>query len=264
MNEKRRKKRKEQGPGSSPTPDPQPRLPFAPGPAGEARPAPGERVEAFASPRGHQSPTSPPTGMQEVPDPENLEMALAKVCGNKGSPGVDGMTAEQLPGYLAAHRPQVRRQLLGGAYKPQPARREQIPKPDGGVRELGIPTVLDRFVQQAVQRVLSRRWDPTFSQSGFGSRPGRSAHQAVEAARRHIAAGREWVVDLDLEKFFDHVNHDRLMAEVMRRESDGALVRLIRSFLTAGVMEDGLVSPTEEGTPQGGPLSPPTIVQNAL
>jgi RNA-directed DNA polymerase len=132
----------------------------------------------------------------------------------------------------------------------------EIPKPDGGVRKLGIPTVLDRFIQQAVAQVLSRRWDGTFSDGSFGFRPGRSAHQAVEAAQRHIAAGCLWVVDIDLEKFFDRVNHDRLMGRIMQKENDKALIRLIRSFLTAGVMEDGLVSPTDEGTPQGGPLSP--------
>jgi RNA-directed DNA polymerase len=194
--------------------------------------------------------------MQEVLDPENLEVALARVRANKGSPGVDGMTVGQLPAYLGMHWHQIEQQLREGTYKPQPVRRAQIPRPDGGVRELGIPTVLDRFVQQAVQQVLTRRWDPTFSQSSFGFRPGKSAHQAVEAAQRFVAGGCAWVVDIDLEKFFDRVNHDRLMGQVMRRESDKALVRLIRAFLNAGVMDDGLVSPTEEGTPQGGPLSP--------
>jgi RNA-directed DNA polymerase len=140
----------------------------------------------------------------------------------------------------------------------------EIPKPDGGMRKLGIPTVLDRFIQQAVQQVLTRRWDGTFSPSSFGFRPGKSAHQAVEAAQRHIAEGCGWVVDIDLEKFFDRVNHDRLMGRIMRRENDKALIKLIRSFLTAGVLENGLVSPTDEGTPQGGPLTPPTIVQTAL
>jgi RNA-directed DNA polymerase len=148
--------------------------------------------------------------MQEVLDPENLKEAMAKVKANKGAPGIDGMTVEQLPGYLQTHLPGIKQQLLEGTYKPQPVRRVEIPKPDGGVRKLGIPTVLDRFIQQAVQQVLTRRWDPTFSQSSFGFRPGRSAHQAVETAQRHIADGCAWVVDIDLEKFFDRVNHDRL------------------------------------------------------
>jgi len=254
MNGKRQNPQKGSGPGAQP--DPQPQLPFTPGVAGEAQDAAGGRVEAFVSPREHQSPTSPLTVMQEVLQPENLEAALARVRANKGSPGIDGMTVRQLPGHLRSHWPGIRRQLLGGTYKPQPVRRVEIPKPDGGVRKLGIPTVLDRFIQQAVQQVLTRRWDGTFSRSSFGFRPGKSAHQAVEAAQRHIAAGCAWVVDIDLEKFFDRVNHDRLMGRVMARENDKALLRLVRAFLTAGVMEDGLVSPTDEGAPQGGPLSP--------
>jgi RNA-directed DNA polymerase len=238
-------------------------LPFAPQASGEARDATGGRVESFVSPREHQSPTnpvtaeaSPPSVMQEVLKPENLEVALARVQANKGKPGIDGMTVEQLPGYLRVHWPRIKQQLLAGTYKPQPVKRVEIAKPDGGVRKLGIPTVVDRFIQQAVQQVLSRRWDSTFSQSSFGFRPGRSAHQAVEVAQNHIAEGCAWVVDLDLEKFFDRVNHDRLMGRIMQRESDKALIRLIRAFLSSGVMIEGLVSPTDEGTPQGGPLSP--------
>jgi len=231
-------------------------LPFAPGVAGEAQDATGGRVEAFVSPRGNQSPTNPLTVMQEVLQPENLEAALAQVQANKGAPGVDGMTVQQLPGHLRLHWQQIKRQLLKGAYKPQPVRRVEIPKPDGGVRKLGIPTVLDRFIQQAVQQVLTRRWDQTFSQGSFGFRPGKSAHQAVEAAQRFIVEGCGWVVDIDLEKFFDRVNHDRLMGRIIQRENDKALIHLIRAFLTAGVLENGLVSPTEEGAPQGGPLSP--------
>ncbi len=193
------------------------RMNSTPGAKGEARGAAGERAESFVSPRGNQSPTGPlttealpPQVMQEVLDPENLKEAMAKVKANKGAPGIDGMTVEQLPGYLQTHLPGIKQQLLEGTYKPQPVRRVEIPKPDGGVRKLGIPTVLDRFIQQAVQQVLTRRWDPTFSQSSFGFRPGRSAHQAVETAQRHIADGCAWVVDIDLEKFFDRVNHDRL------------------------------------------------------
>ena len=231
-------------------------LPFAPGVAGEAQDAAGGRVEAFVSPRQDQSPTSPLTVMQEVLQPENLEAALVRVQANEGASGVDGMTVKQLPDYLRVHWPRIKQQLLDGTYKPQPVRRVEIPKPDGGVRKLGIPTVLDRFIQQAVQQVLTRRWDGTFSPNSFGFRPGKSAHQAVETAQRFIAEGCTWVVDLDLEKFFDRVNHDRLMGRIMQRENDKALIRLTRAFLTAGVMENGLVSPTDEGTPQGGPLSP--------
>lgn len=231
-------------------------LPFAPTAAGEAQKASGGRVEPPASPREPQSPTNPLSVMQEVLEPENLKAALRQVQANQGSAGIDGMSVEQLPAYLKAHWPAIRQQLLNGTYQPRPVRRVEIPKPDGGVRKLGIPTVLDRFIQQAVAQVLSRRWDGTFSDSSFGFRPGRSAHQAVERAQQHIASGRGWVVDIDLEKFFDRVNHDRLMGRIMQRENDKSLIRLIRSFLTAGVMENGLVSPTDEGTPQGGPLSP--------
>jgi RNA-directed DNA polymerase len=254
MNDKRQNTRKEHGSGRKP--DPQLQLPFAPGVAGEAQDAAGGRVETFISPRAHQSPTIPISVMQEVLQPENLEAALERVQANKGAPGIDGMTVKQLPEYLGSHWHQIKQQLLEGTYKPQPVKRVEIPKPDGGMRKLGIPTVVDRFIQQAVQQVLTRRWDETFSPNSFGFRPGKSAHQAVEAAQRFIAEGCSWVVDIDLEKFFDRVNHDRLMSRIMQRETDPALIRLIRAFLTSGVMINGLVSPTDEGTPQGGPLSP--------
>ena len=169
---------------------------------------------------------------------------------------MDGMTVDDLPGHLREHWPAIREQLLSGTYRPQPVRRVYIPKPGGGRRKLGIPTVLDRFVQQLVAQVLQEHWDRTFSEHSYGFRPGRSAHQAVEAAQRQMAAGRQWVIDLDLEKFFDRVNHDRLMARMARRISDKRMLKLVRAFLTAGVMEDGLVSPVDEGAPQGGPLSP--------
>jgi RNA-directed DNA polymerase len=205
----------------------------------------------------HQSPTQVSDVLMEtICQPENLREALRRVQVNKGSPGVDGMTVHELPGYLKTHWQPIRAQLLSGTYKPSPVKRVEIPKPDGGVRKLGIPTVLDRFIQQAVLQVLQDRWDGTFSESSFGFRPGRSAHQAVEQAQRYVAQGHGWVVDIDLEKFFDRVNHDRLMGRIANRETDKRLLKLIRAFLNAGVMENGLVSPTDEGTPQGGPLSP--------
>ncbi|MCL5005529.1 MAG: group II intron reverse transcriptase/maturase [Acidobacteria bacterium] len=195
--------------------------------------------------------------MEEVCERENCKQALARVKANKGSPGVDGMTVRELAGYLKQHWPAIREQLLSGTYKPQPVRRVEIPKPDGGgVRKLGIPCVLDRFIQQVVMQVLQRKWDRTFSEHSYGFRPGRSAHQAVEQAQNYIAEGYRWCVDLDLEKFFDRVSHHKLMAKIARRVNDKRLLKLIRAFLTAGVMEGGLVSPVDEGTPQGGPLSP--------
>jgi RNA-directed DNA polymerase len=194
--------------------------------------------------------------MEEICQRENCKQALARVKSNKGSPGIDGMTVEKLPDYLRQHWPEIRGQLLSGTYKPQPVKRVEIPKPDGGVRKLGIPTALDRLIQQMVLQVLQPGWDPTFSEHSYGFRSGRSAHQAVAQAQRYISEGYSWVVDLDLEKFFDRVNHDRLMARLAQRISDKRVLKLIRRFLQAGVMENGLVSPVEEGTPQGGPLSP--------
>ena len=166
------------------------------------------------------------------------------------------MTVGELTGYLKQHWPAIREQLLSGTYEPTPVKRVEIPKPDGGVRKLGIPTVLDRFVQQAVMQVLQRQWDRTFSDHSYGFRPGRSAHQAVAQAQQYIVEGYGWVVDLDLEKFFDRVNHDKLMGQIAKRVEDKRLLKLIRALLKAGVMESGLVSPSVEGTPQGGPLSP--------
>jgi len=215
-----------------------------------------EGTESLTAKRGTESPAIDEQLMEEVCERENCKQALARVKANKGSAGVDGMTVQQLPEHLKQHWPAIREQLLSGTYVPQPVKRVEIPKPDGGVRKLGIPTVLDRFIQQAVMQVLQGKWDRTFSNHSYGFRPGRSAHQAVEAAQQYIAAGYRWVVDLDLEKFFDRVNHDKLMAKIAERLSDKRLLKLIRAFLRAGVMEGGLVSPVDEGTPQGGPLSP--------
>ena len=231
-------------------------LAFADDGRGEAPEVANEGTEPHAAGRGDESPAINEQWMERVCERENCKRALARVRGNRGSPGVDGMTVEELPGHLREHWPAVREQLLSGTYRPQPVRRVYIPKPGGGRRKLGIPTVLDRFVQQAVAQVMQQDWDRTFSAHSYGFRPGRSAHQAVEAVQQQMAAGRRWVVDLDLEKFFDRVNHDRLMARMARRIGDKRMLKLVRAFLTAGVMEDGLVSPVDEGTPQGGPLSP--------
>src|SRR3990172_7339241 len=223
---------------------------------GEAPKCLREGTESSAGKRGIESPAITEQLMEEICERENCKQALKRVKANKGSAGVDGMTVQQLPAFLKEHWPAIREQLLSGTYKPQPVRRVEIPKPDGGVRKLGIPTVLDRFIQQAVMQVLQRKWDRTFSDHSYGFRPGRSAHQAVAKAQQYIAEGHRWCVDLDLEKFFDRVSHDKLMARIETRVSDRRMLKLIRAFLKAGAMESGLVSPVDEGTPQGGPLSP--------
>src|SRR6266567_7468094 len=235
----------------------QKKLDFPSESAGEACQTGREETESRQAMHEPESPANTIRLMEEVCERENLLEALRRVKGNKGSAGIDGMTVGQLSGYLKEHWLTIREQLLKGTYKPQPVRRVEIEKPDGGgMRKLGIPTTLDRFLQQAVMQVLQRQWDPTFSDHSYGFRPGRSAHQAVAQAQKHIVEGYGWVVDLDLEKFFDRVNHDKLMGQVAKRVEDKRLRKLIRAFLNAGVMEDGLVSLSVEGTPQGGPLSP--------
>jgi RNA-directed DNA polymerase len=232
------------------------KLGFDARPTGEARKASREATESSGTRNESESPDKTDRLMEEVCDPVNLKDALQRVKANKGSAGIDGMSVGQLPDHLKQHWPAIREQLLDGTYKPQPVRRVDIPKPVGGMRQLGIPTVLDRLIQQAVMQVLQRKWDSMFSDYSYGFRPGRSAHQAVAQAQQYIADGYRWVVDLDLEKFFDRVHHDKLMGQIAKRVEDKRLLRLIRAFLNAGVMENGLVSPSVEGTPQGGPLSP--------
>jgi len=231
-------------------------LDFSSALTGEARKAGREGTEPPRVMNGTESPASTNRWMEEICERENLKEALRRVKANKGSAGVDGITVGGISDYLKQHWPAIRQQLLNGTYEPKPVKRVEIPKPDGGVRKLGIPTVLDRFIQQAVMQVLQRQWDRTFSDHSYGFRPGRSAHQAVAQAQQHIAEGHGWCVDLDLEKFFDRVSHDKLMGQIAKRIEDQRLLKLIRAFLNAGVMESGLVSPSVEGTPQGGPLSP--------
>jgi RNA-directed DNA polymerase len=223
---------------------------------GEACGTGREETESLLTAHDTESPARTNRLMEEVCERENLKEALRQVKANKGSAGIDRMTVGQLSDYLKQHWPVIREQLLNGTYEPKPVRRVEIPKPDGGVRKLGIPTVLDRLIQQSIMQVLQRHWDRTFSEGSYGFRPGRSAHQAVAQAQQYIAEGYGWCVDLDLEKFFDRVNHDKLMGRIAKRIEDKRLLKLIRAFLNAGVIENGLVSPSVEGTPQGGPLSP--------
>ena len=229
---------------------------------GEAPRSSEGRVEPTAAGLSTESQANTDKLIEEACEKENLKEALRRVKANAGAAGVDGMSVKELPEYLRENWPRLKEQLLAGAYRPQPVRRVEIPKSGGGTRKLGIPTVVDRFVQQAVMQVLQKRWDPTFSDSSYGFRPGRSAHQAVAKAQECIRQGYDWVVDIDLEKFFDRVNHDVLMGRVARRVSDKRMLKLIRGFLNSGVMENGLVGPTDEGTPQGGPLSP--LLSNLL
>jgi RNA-directed DNA polymerase len=200
--------------------------------------------------------------MEEVLSRENMARALKQVKANKGAAGMDEMTVDELEPYLKEHWPRLRKELLEETYKPKPVRRVMIPKSDGGERPLGIPTALDRLLQQAIHQVISPLFEKNFSRSSYGYRPGKSAQQAVEQARQFVVKGRRWVVDIDLEKFFDRVNHDILMDRVERKVKDGRITRLIRSYLEAGIMENGLTTASKEGTPQGGPLSP--LLSNIL
>src|ERR1051325_10544945 len=210
-------------------------LDFSSLPAGEARATGREGTESQWAAHGTENPANTNQLMEEVCERENLKEALQQVKANKGSGGIDRMTVEELDDYLKQHWSAIRERLFNGTYEPQPVRRVEIPKPDGGgVRKLGIPSVLDRFIQQAVLQVLQRQWDRTFSDHSYGFRPGRSAHQAVAQAQQYIAEGHGWCVDLDLEKFFDRVNHDKLMGQIGKRVEDKRLLKLIRAFLNAG------------------------------
>lgn len=229
---------------------------------GEALDAGSQGAETVQAPANRESPSSAAWLMEAICEPVNLRQALKRVKANKGAAGADGMSVSELPDHLKHNWPELKAQLLSGSYHPSPVRRVTIPKPGGGERQLGIPTVVDRFIQQAMMQMLQAQWDASFSDSSYGFRPGRSAHQAVKQAQNYISLGYHWVVDLDLEKFFDRVNHDVLMSRIAKRVSDKRVLSLIRGFLNAGVMEAGLVRPVTEGTPQGGPLSP--LLSNLL
>ena len=220
----------------------------------------GQERQTFAAPSEGRALTQ--ELMEQVVARDNLNQAFKRVKANKGAPGVDGMTVEALRGWAATHKEALIASLLDGTFQPQPVRGVQIPKPGGGVRQLGIPTVVDRLVQQAMLQVLEPLLDPTFSASSFGFRPGRGAHDALRQARQYVSEGRAIVVDVDLEKFFDRVNHDVLMERLARRVEDKRFLRIVRRFLEAGLMQGGECSRREEGTPQGGPLSP--ILSNLL
>ena len=221
----------------------------------------GARVEAGAVAHSWTN-AEPTTLMEQVLERPNLMRAYQRVVSNKGAAGVDQMPVAALKSHLQQHWPTLRERLLAGDYHPQPVRRVSIPKPQGGERILGIPTVQDRLIQQALHQVLSPMLEPTFSDHSYGFRPGRSAHRAVKAMQQHISDGHRWVVDMDLAQFFDRVNHDVLMSLLARRITDRRILTLIRRYLQAGMLEGGMVSPRREGTPQGGPLSP--LLSNVL
>lgn len=212
--------------------------------------------EARVGLRRMEAPVCLPNLLERALERSNMFRALRRVRRNQGAPGVDGMTVEELPGYLRTHWPAIRESLLKGSYRPQPVLRKEIPKPGGGARELGIPTVLDRLIQQALAQVLQVEWDRYFSRFSFGFRPRRSAHQAIACAQQFLREGYDWVVDLDVERFFDCVAHEALMSRVKQRIADPRLLKLIDRYLKSGVMIGTMLEPTEEGVPQGGPLSP--------
>lgn len=212
--------------------------------------------ETVVGETGEDAPVVRGNLMESVVERGNLIAALRKVERNGGSPGIDGMTVERLRDYLRVHWTEIKGELLRGEYKPKPVKLVEIPKPGGGKRFLGIPTVLDRFIQQAILQILQGQWDGDFSDHSFGFRPGWSAHQGIDRALSYLRKGWRWVVDIDLEKFFDRVNHDKLMSLIKERVSDGRVLRLINRYLKSGVMVGDVYHPTEEGTPQGGPLSP--------
>lgn len=225
------------------------------------RPGPGAGAEAGSVAVGQTKPEALRL-MEAVVERSNMLCAYERVVANEGAPGVDGLTVAELKPWLKTHWAKVRQALLAGEYMPAAVRKVDIPKPQGGVRTLGIPTVVDRLIQHALHQVLQPLFEPEFSESSYGFRPGRNAQQAVETARSYVAEGKRWVVDLDLEKFFDRVNHDVLMARVARRVKDKRVLKLIRRYLEAGLMEGGVASARTEGTPQGGPLSP--LLSNIL
>src|ERR1035437_3481119 len=231
------------------------------GEGGRNLPGTGAGAEVRTAAVGRTKPGTPRL-MEAVVERSNMLCAYERVVKNQGAPGVDGLTVAAFKPWLVSHWASVRQALLAGEYIPEAVRKVEIPKPQGGVRTLGIPTVLDRLIQQALHQVLQPLFEPEFSGSSYGFRPGRNAHQAVKAARGYVAEGRRWVVDLDLEKFFDRVNHDVLMARVVRKVKDERVLKLIRRYLEAGLMEGGVVSARTEGTPQGGPLSP--LLSNIL
>jgi len=220
---------------------------------GEALSVPGS--DEALRPRPEPEDTGPGL-LSAVLARENMQQAWKRVRANKGAAGIDGLGIDETAKRLVWEWPEIREQLLRGTYRPQPVRRVTIPKPDGGQRELGIPTVTDRLIQQALLQVLQPQLDPTFSQHSYGFRPGRSAHQAVQAAQAHVESGRRVVVDVDLEKFFDRVNHDILIDRLRKRVADTGVIRLVRAYLTSGIMDGGVLMERSEGTPQGGPLSP--------
>jgi RNA-directed DNA polymerase len=234
-----------------------PQGPSAPRRTGEARPKleRNEGQQANTTPIEEQA-LATERMMERVTDRENLNKAFSRVKSNAGAPGVDGMTVDDLADWCRKHGPALKESLLNGSYEPKPVRGVAIPKPDGGDRLLGIPTVLDRLVQQAIAQALEPLLDPTFSPSSYGFRPGLGAHHALKQAQKYVADGRDIVVDVDLEKFFDRVNHDTLMNRLARRVSDKRLLRIVRRFLEAGMMRNGICTERNEGTPQGGPLSP--------